>query len=340
VADDLLFINAGIQSIDFKPPIIQAVVAEEEEEERTGVTDQYGLLISTTTGEPLTTTVANKKDDKDDTIIRTAAQSQVVDIQQATNVNGPLILDDVKELQKLPRGADDDVNDLLEIQVLTSSPTTTDTPEGIVVTMTDPSDKPGSILTTLIDGFLLQKQPKDDLVEEDKTASINAETTTTNSGRFPVTDILSGIYNLVSSYIKDDDVVDDLVDEEPFTAIPQNAINVHNMPRDQLYVEAAAAAAPPLPLDAPTEDPTGQSAPPLPFLPGKFLRGAPRLDKPQQPSRFTQDLSRPLLILNEGGNGGTREPVSIPLPNLIALEDPRSFDAVESIRTSDRHFQQ
>ena len=104
---------------------------------------------------------------------------------------------------------------------------------------------------------MLQKQP---IIEEaDKTASILTKNDKDESaGGFPVTNILSGIYSLVSSYIKPtEEEQSDLV--EPITAIPQSAINVHNMPRDQLIVEAI-------------ED---FQAPPLPILPPEYLRGGP-----------------------------------------------------------------
>ena len=82
---------------------------------------------------------------------------------------------------------------------------TTESPEGLISNITDPSDKPGSILTTLIDGFLLPKQPLQ-VEEVDKTVNIAIkESEQVTEGGFPVTNILSGIYSLVSSYIKDGD---------------------------------------------------------------------------------------------------------------------------------------
>merc|ERR1719330_413559 len=117
----------------------------------------------------------------------------------------------------------------------------TESPKDIVLNITDPSDKPGSILTTLIDGFLLPKQPSQpdiDTGNDEKDNSVaslsdvDSESVKETVGGFPVTNILSGIYNLVSSYIQPSD--EELEQEEPITAIPQNAINVHNIPRDQL----------------------------------------------------------------------------------------------------------
>ena len=115
-----------------------------------------------------------------------------------------------KTLEKLPRGADEDFAIEDKLQVLSS----TEGPEDVIANITDPTDPPGSILTTLIDGFLLQK------VEEpaDKTASSIAldHDKEENAGGFPVTNILSGIYNLVSSYINDDTEPDE---EEPITGM-------------------------------------------------------------------------------------------------------------------------
>ena len=62
--------------------------------------------------------------------------------------------------------------------------------------MTDPSEKPGSILTTLIDGFLLPKVPQQ-VEETEKTDTTNIaikESDQITEGGFPVTNILSGIY--------------------------------------------------------------------------------------------------------------------------------------------------
>ena len=106
------------------------------------------------------------------------------------------------------------------------------------------------------------------------------------------------------------------------------------MPRDQLIVEAAAA---PLPLDAPN------LAQPLPVLPTEFLRGAP-IDiqpKPKVPAPVSK--SRPVLILNE--NEKNREPVSIPLPDLIEEEEvptaPRSLKNLrEFLKSSDSDFRE
>ena len=83
------------------------------------------------------------------------------------------------------------------------------------------------------------------------------------------------------------------------------------MPRDHLIVQAALA-----------EDEDVLPSEPLPL---EFHRGAPTDNKPRP-----QNIAGPVLLLNDA-QAGTREPVNIPLPNLIS---PRSlhFDPVESIR--------
>ena len=76
----------------------------------------------------------------------------------------------------------------------------TESPADLVINITDPSEKPGSILTTLIDGFLLPKVPQQ-VEETEKTDPTNnnniaikeSEQEITEGG-FPVTNILSGIY--------------------------------------------------------------------------------------------------------------------------------------------------
>ena len=107
---------------------------------------------------------------------------------------------------------------------------------------------------------------------------------------------------------------EDTEDIEPVTAIPEDAINVHNMPRDHLIVQAALA--------------DDEDVPPSEPLPLEFHRGAPTDNKPRP-----QNIAGPVLLLNDA-QAGTREPVNIPLPNLIS---PRSlnFDPVESIRSAD-----
>lgn len=267
----------------------EAVVAEEDPET---VTDDKGLLIETTTG-------------------KGGPINKVAIVKEA--------------LEKAPRVvADVDVSIQGNFQDLSFEQSTTESPENLVLNITDPSDKPGSILTTLIDGFLLQKQPPPEETKEEKD---NLETTGSTEGEtaggFPVTNILSGIYNLVSSYIQPTE--EENLDEEPITAIPQNAINVHNMPRDQLIVQPAAD---PLPLDAPE---ALLSAPPLPVLPAEFLRGAPIDIKPRR--KTPESVSGPVLILNENGSkGGTREPVTIPLPDLINEEEAVTEETEEAPR--------
>ena len=74
----------------------------------------------------------------------------------------------------------------------------TESPADLIINITDPSEKPGSILTTLIDGFLLPKVPQQ-VEETEKTDTANniaikeSEQEITEGG-FPVTNILSGIY--------------------------------------------------------------------------------------------------------------------------------------------------
>ena len=98
---------------------------------------------------------------------------------------------------------------------------------------------------------------------------------------------------------------DEEIEEEPITAIPQNAINVHNMPRDQLIL-----------ADIPLNGPDSQD---IEALPAEFLRGTPINTQPKPRVRpGPESISGPVLILNENGSkGGTREPVNIPLPDLI-----------------------
>lgn len=289
------------QSAEIKPPIVvEAIEAEQDYDTRPDytATDANGNFIETTTG--------------------TISPNKVALVAQTVQANS------IKELEKTPRGADEDLeeSDMLDIQVLKP----TESPEELIANITDPSDKPGSILTTLIDGFLLQKQPQ----EESVIASTTNDKETVDG--FPVTNILSGIYNFVSSVIQPTEEPNNVDDVEAFTAIPQSAINVHNMPRDQLIVEAVAG---PLPLDAPSELESGDASP-LPLLPGEFLRGAPISTKPR-PKLPSLKKKQPVLFLNENGKVGTREPVSIPIPDLITGE-PRAFDAIESIRNSDRRF--
>ena len=75
----------------------------------------------------------------------------------------------------------------------------TESPKDIVLNITDPSDKPGSILTTLIDGFLLPKQPSQpdiDTGNDEKDSSVaslsdvDSESVKETVGGFPVTNIL------------------------------------------------------------------------------------------------------------------------------------------------------
>ena len=75
------------------------------------------------------------------------------------------------------------------------------------------------------------------------------------------------------------------------------------------------------------------------------MRGTPINTQPQPRGRpGPESISGPVLILNENGSkGGTREPVNIPLPDLITSDntqdtsDPRILqleDPVESLRSS------
>ena len=60
-----------------------------------------------------------------------------------------------------------------------------------------------------------------------------------------------------------------------------------------------------------------------PALPAEFLRGTPINTQPQPRGRpGPESISGPVLILNENGSkGGTREPVNIPLPDLITSDN-------------------
>ena len=167
-------------------------------------------------------------------------------IETTTASGGPInriAPDENATLEKLPRIVknDEDVKDNgNNFQDLSLS---TESPKDVIVNITDPSDKPGSILTTLIDGFLLPKQPSLSSGDTESSSGDKEDNSIANLseidtdavgetvGGFPVTNILSGIYNLVSSYIQPSEEDKGLLDEEPITAIPQNAINVHNMPR-------------------------------------------------------------------------------------------------------------
>ena len=124
-----------------------------------------------------------------------------------------------------------------------------------------------------------------------------------------MTNILSGIYSLVSSYIQPTDEKEDII--EPITAIPQSAINVHNMPRDQLIVQAI-------------ED---FQAPPLPILPPEYLRGGPIDIDPKPTGPIPEAQSGPVLVLTDNAKGGT--PVSIPiLDEEEDTSDPRTFKQI------------
>ena len=280
-------------------PVFEAVIAEEEDEARPSVTDAEGLFIDTTTGSAnilLKKAAETKPLNKVQVVAETVEKIKIVENGQLKNV---------QELEKQARAKDEDVIEA-DFQSLS-----TDSPADLIVNITDPSDKPGSILTTLIDGFLLPKQP---IQESDKTVNIAIkESEQVTEGGFPVTNILSGIYNLVSSvssYIKEDD--DENV--EHVTAIPENAINVHNMPRDQLIVQAANAEN----EDIPSE--------PLPLA---FLRGVPTDNKPRP-----QTIDGPVLLLNEEGN--ERDPVNIDLKERLISPRSLEFDPKETIRSA--HF--
>ena len=277
-------------------PLFEPIVAEVEEE--SAATNAQGLLIDTTTSKdiliPVEAVVAEEEPQLD-------ANGLLVETTTGKPINRVALVT-TQALEKLPRGADEDFAIEDNLQVLG----TTEAPDNLVVNITDPSDV--SILTTLIDGFLLQKQPA---AAEEIPVTDKPET----AGGFPVTNILSGIYNLVSSYIQPSEEEE----EEPITAIPQSAINVHNMPRDQLIVEAAEES---------------EAAPPLPVLPTEFLRGTPIDIQPKPKVPSPENISGPLLILNENGNK-TREPVNIPLPDLIGNDpNPRSIELEESDRAS------
>ena len=64
-----------------------------------------------------------------------------------------------------------------------------------------------------------------------------------------------------------------------------------------------------------------------PALPAEFLRGTPINTQPKPRGRpIPESISGPVLILNENGSkGGTREPVNIPLPNLITEDNDQGW---------------
>lgn len=422
--------------------VFAAIVAEEEN------VDANGLYYETTTlgpdsREALEVTTETYEE---------STGSQIVSIQQSSNVNGPLVLDNVQyyddpddredyaealvDLQKLPRREDSDIahlndhNDIIDLQELDHQ-----------------DDVKDDLLTTLVDGFLVPKgdEPAKKLENKDKNKakiSITVEGSADSEDKkeandviqeeekepsFPVSDIISGIYKLVASYIT--------TTPKPATEAPQipetaaiSHINVHNMPRDQLVLQdwdssetadvkknvlnaapltdpffqmtapnlkaesnvnahddmvslfprpsklepartmspfdspalkvqeppaglPSRGAAGPLPLNAPMDVGETVNAPPLPFLPGNFLRGsAPEKPNPRGKRPSTGKVKTALLELRNS-NSKTREPVNIPLPDLInetannipsnavLSRDRRSvFDPVEALRSTDANF--
>ena len=85
-----------------------------------------------------------------------------------------------------------------------------------------------------------------------------------------------------------------------------------------LYFRDQLIHAYPLPLNGPESQDID-----APALPAEFLRGTPINTQPQPRGRpGPESISGPVLILNENGSkGGTREPVNIPLPDLITSDN-------------------
>ena len=256
---------------------IEAVVAEEENDNK----NEDGTFIETTTvslrklaaSNIVNTELSGKEDD--------TQYSQIVDIRQSTNVNGPLDLETIadkpdadpsaqieeKVLEKQARKEDTDVevdDDILDLQKLSDEDSASNVP-----TTEEKLDSktPGSLLTTFIDGFFVPKQkdkPKKKKKnpnkaftsirvisekESDDEPNDNAEkedvAVSEKDTSFPVSDILNGIYKLVSNFVTSKPKVSSEGNEPTTTtSSPVNfqqpqfgPINVHNMPRDQLIVE-------------------------------------------------------------------------------------------------------
>ena len=256
---------------------IEAVVAEEENDNK----NEDGTFIETTTvslrklaaSNIVNTELSGKEDD--------TQYSQIVDIRQSTNVNGPLDLETIadkpdadpsaqieeKVLEKQARKEDTDVevdDDILDLQKLSDEDSASNVP-----TTEEKLDSktPGSLLTTFIDGFFVPKQkdkPKKKKKnpnkaftsirvisekESDDEPNDNAEkedvAVPEKDTSFPVSDILNGIYKLVSNFVTSKPKVSSEGNEPTTTtSSPVNfqqpqfgPINVHNMPRDQLIVE-------------------------------------------------------------------------------------------------------
>ena len=253
---------------------IEAVVAEEENYNK----NEDGTFIETTTV-LLRKLAASKIDVADLSGKEDTPYSQIVDIRQSTNVNGPLDLETIadkpdadssvpteqKVLQKLTRKEDTDVevdDDIVDLQKLSDEESADNAPS---IEEKDDDKNPGSLLTSFIDGFFVPKQknkpkkknpnrafasikvisekesddePNDDAEKEDISVP-------EKDVPFPMSDILNGIYKLVSNFVTSKPKVSS-EDSEPTTttSFPINfgqphlgPINVHNMPRDQLIVE-------------------------------------------------------------------------------------------------------
>ena len=146
-------------------------------------------------------------------------------------------------------------------------------------------------------------------------------------------------------------------------------------------IDPPNSLAAPLPLDAPIErsgypagyvdndedadfiddnddDNVNVNAPPLPFLPGNFLRGAVSDQQPRptrqspplkSPPSITQPQHQPRLPLgNQPPQTSSRDPVFIPIPDLLSGVKPNkrmllrrqgvAEDPVDSIRSAGRKF--
>ena len=254
---------------------IEAVVAEDENR------NEDGTFLETTTVS-LRKIASNGLNANGLNIKESTTSSEIVDIKQSSRVNGPLDLETIDnnksvvdgvqrngelKQEKLARKEDSDVeddDDQLLLQKLS------EIPPPIVVSTKEEEDKeddPASLLTKFIDGFFVPKQKHkpqkkkknpnkaftsirviaeddsgEDLDEDKKEDAVEKPEKDTS---FPVSEILSGIYKLVSNYVTSKPNKDsDNIEKSTTTPVPigphlpqLGLINVHNMPRDQLIVE-------------------------------------------------------------------------------------------------------
>ena len=254
---------------------IEALVAEDENR------NEDGTFLETTTVS-LRKIASNRLNANGLNIKESTTSSEIVDIKQSSRVNGPLDLETIEnnnsvvdgvqrneelKQEKLARKEDSDVKDDDEQLLLQKL---SEIPPPIVVSTKEEDDKeddPASLLTKFIDGFFVPKQKHkpqkkkknpnkaftsirviaeddsgEDLDMDKKEGAVEKPEKDTS---FPVSEILSGIYKLVSNYVTSKPNKDsDNIEKSTTTSIPiglhqpqLGLINVHNMPRDQLIVE-------------------------------------------------------------------------------------------------------